>query len=74
MKDVNIKITPADKTLLDNLIKIISRSKVHLEGVEILAAADSMRWLSRLQKQIEVEQKATIDIKPTESKIKRGSK
>jgi hypothetical protein len=31
----------------------MARASVNLEGVEILAAADSMRFLSRLQKQIE---------------------
>ena len=57
MKDVKINITQADKSLLDNLIRILGRAKVELEGVEILAAADSMRWLARLQKQIEDESK-----------------
>ena len=57
MKDVQIKITPNDKALLDNLIRLLGRAKMELEGVEVLAAADSMRWLSRLQKTIEEEAK-----------------
>lgn len=55
MKDVSYKFTKQDKELLDNLIKVLSRASVKLEGVEVLAAADSMRWLSRLQKFIEQE-------------------
>ena len=57
MKDVTIKITKQDKSFLDNLIKVMGRVKIELEGVEILAAADSMRWLARLQKQVEEEAK-----------------
>lgn len=55
MKDVKINITKSDKSLLDNLIRMLGRAKMELEGVEILVAADSMRWLSRLQKVIEAE-------------------
>lgn len=57
MKDVHIKFTSGDKALLDNLLKVLGRAKLELEGVEVLAAADSMRWLSRLQKHIEDEAK-----------------
>lgn len=57
MKDVKINITQTDKSLLDNLIRMLGRAKLELEGVEILVAADSMRWLSRLQKVIEEEAK-----------------
>lgn len=49
--EIKITITKQDKALLDNLIRILGRAKVELEGVEILAASDSMRWLSRLQRQ-----------------------
>jgi hypothetical protein len=67
MKDVNLKITKADKTLLDNLIRILGRIKIELEGAEILLASDSMRWLVRLQKQIEEEaKKPDVQIKNTE--------
>lgn len=57
MKDVHVKFTSSDKAFLDNLIRLIGRAKLELEGVEVLAAADSMRWLSRLQKHIEEEAK-----------------
>lgn len=64
--DVKINFTAQDKALLDNLIKIIGRAKIELEGVEILVASDSMRWLSRLQKQIEEEaKKLAIEITNT---------
>ena len=66
MKDVKVTITKSEKNLLDNLIRIMARAKIELEGVEILIASDSMRWLSRLQKQIEEEQKRPdIEIKET---------
>lgn len=66
MKEVSIKINQQDKALLDNLIKILGRAKIELEGVEILVASDSMRWLSRLQKQIEEEaKKSAIEITNT---------
>jgi len=55
MKDVKINFTKQDKSLLDNLVRVLARAKMELEGVEVLVAADSMRWLSRLQKQIELE-------------------
>ena len=57
MKDVKINFTKSDKSLLDNLIRLLGRAKLELEGVEILVAADSMRWLSRLQKTLEEEAK-----------------
>lgn len=85
MESINLKITKQDKALLDNLIKMLGRAKLELEGVEIIVAADSMRWLSRLQKQIEDLQKAPpiefledkkILSTPTDSsfKKKRGGK
>lgn len=67
MKDVHIKFTSGDKALLDNLLRLLGRAKLELEGVEVLAAADSMRWLSRLQKNIEEEaKKPEISITNTE--------
>lgn len=78
MKDVNIKFTSNDKALLDNLIRLLGRAKMELEGVEVLAAAESMRWLSRLQKNIEEESKKPemniVDTQPISepAKGKRG--
>lgn len=67
MKDVKINFTKTDKSSLDNLIRILGRAKLELEGVEILIAADSMRWLSKLQKYIEEEsKKPEIEIKNLE--------
>jgi hypothetical protein len=53
--EVNIKITKQDKSLLDNLVRIMGRVKLELEGMEIIVAADSMRWLAKFQKQVEAE-------------------
>jgi hypothetical protein len=65
--DVSIRITKQDKAFLDNLLRILGRAKLELEGVEILAAADSMRWLSRFQRQIEEEaKKPPVEIKDLE--------
>jgi uncharacterized protein YjcR len=66
-QDVSVKITKQDKALLDNLTKILGRAKIELVGVEILVAADAMRWLSRFQKQIEIEDtKPPINVVTTE--------
>lgn len=51
--NANIQFTKQDKQLLDNLIKMLTRAEMKLTGLEILAAAESMRFLSRLQRQIE---------------------
>jgi hypothetical protein len=78
MKDVKINITKSDKSLLDNLIRMLGRAKMELEGVEILVAADSMRWLSRLQKSIEEEYKRPpveiVKQEPIKTKPKRSKK
>jgi hypothetical protein len=78
MKDVKINITKSDKSLLDNLIRMLGRAKLELEGVEILVAADSMRWLSRLQRSIEEEiKKPDIQVstsEPIKTKPKRSKK
>lgn len=67
MDDVKITFTKQDKALLDNLIKVVARAKLELEGVEILFAADSMRWLSKLQKHVEEEaKKPSMDISLSE--------
>lgn len=65
-KNVKIEINHQDKALLDTLIKLLARVKVELQGAEIIAAAESMKWLSRLQKRIEDEEKAP-EIKVVES-------
>jgi hypothetical protein len=78
MKDVKINITKSDKSLLDNLIRMLWRAKLELEGVEILVAADSMRWLSRLQRAIEEEAKRppveVVNQEPIKAKPKRSKK
>jgi hypothetical protein len=79
MNDVNLKFTKQDKSLLDNLIRMLGRAKLELEGVEVLVAADSMRWLSRLQKQVEEEaskppMQVTSDAPIMEPVKKKGSK
>lgn len=47
--EIKIDLTKADKAQIDNLIRILAKTKVELQGVEILAAADAMRWLSSFQ-------------------------
>lgn len=50
---VSIDITKQDKLQLDNLVRLIGRMKIELEGAEVIMASDSLKWLIRLQKQIE---------------------
>ena len=64
MNDVKINFTKQDKSLLDNLIRLLGRAKFSdLEANEILVGAESLRWLSRLQKNVEDEaKKPPLDI------------
>lgn len=50
---VSVEITKQDKLNLDNLIRLIGRMKIELEGAEVLMASDSLRWIVKLQKQVE---------------------
>lgn len=65
---VTVQITPQEKGLLDNLVKMLARARIQkLEGVEIIAAAESMRWLSSFKAKIEQEaSKPPVAIKETE--------
>lgn len=64
---VSVEITKSDKLQLDNLIRLIGRMKIELEGAEVLMASDSLRWVIKLQKQIEeLDNKPDIEIKDTE--------
>lgn len=64
---VSVEITKSDKLQLDNLIRLIGRMKIELEGAEVLMASDSLRWIVRLQKQVEEQDsKPEIEVKDTE--------
>lgn len=68
---ITLDITKQDKLQLDNLIRLIGRMKIELEGAEVLMASDSLRWLVRLQKNIEeLDNKPDVEIKPLEQPIK----
>jgi hypothetical protein len=69
-----MQFTKQDKLHLDNLVRILSKAKIELEGVEVLAAADAMRWLASLQLAVNSElekQKPQPAIKPVEPPIKQ---
>lgn len=73
--DVKISFSKNDRNLLANAIVIMSKAK-HPDylGTEIIAIADTMRWLSRLQKQIE-EEASKPEIKVVEAEpIKKAKK
>ena len=42
-----------DMVHLKNLQRIIAKAKVELDGAEILAAADVIRWVGLLEKKVE---------------------
>lgn len=42
-----------DRVHLKNLQKILSKAKIELDGAEILAAADVIRWVGILEQKIE---------------------
>lgn len=74
MKDVTIKFSKLDKNLLDNLIRLLGRAKFEsLEANEIIVGSDSLKWLSRLQKDIEDAAKAP-PIQITSTEPIKGSK
>jgi len=45
----------SDAIQLDNIIKIVRRGNYTLEGLEVLAMADAMKWLSNLQTSMKTE-------------------
>ena len=50
-----MKFTKADLSHSKNLLKVIGRGKWELEGMEILAFADMMRWFNIFQNKMELE-------------------
>lgn len=50
---VSVEITKQDKLYLDNLVRLIGRMKIKLDGAEVILASDSLKWIVKLQKQIE---------------------
>lgn len=47
--------TKQDVALANNLLKLLAKAKIELEGLEVFAAADAMKWYSNLVKTIETE-------------------
>lgn len=50
-----MKITKVDIVHSKNMLKALGRGKWEMEGMEILAFADMMRWFASLQNKMEVE-------------------
>ena len=50
-----MRFTKADLSHSKNLLKALGRGKWELEGMEILAFSDMMRWFNGLQNKIEME-------------------
>lgn len=55
MSSVKLSFTKNDKVQVDNLVTMLSKSKTELQGVEVIVAADAMKWLSSFQKRINDE-------------------
>lgn len=47
--------TKQDNAHAQNMLKLLAKAKMELEGLEILAAAEVMKWFSALAKKIEAE-------------------
>lgn len=60
-----MEFTKQDQNHCDNLIKALRKGTFNLEGLEVLALADAMRWLGKLQAIITAPPE-----KPTEAPIK----
>jgi hypothetical protein len=58
--ELNLKLTKPDKDQIDNLIRILAKMKLEMQGVEILAAANAMRWLSSVQAHYEQEHQKSL--------------
>lgn len=50
---ISLDITRSDKIQLDNLVRLIGRMKIELEGAEVIMASEALKWLIRVQKTIE---------------------
>lgn len=50
-----MKFTPADLSHATNLITALKKAKFELEGLEVLALAEVMRWVGGLHKTIKEE-------------------
>ena len=50
-----MKFNRNDLTQMKNLTKAISKGKWELDGLEILAFSDMMRWIGGLQSKMEIE-------------------
>ena len=60
-----MQITKSDKLNCDNLIKLLKRAKIELQGAEeILGSAELLKWISGLSSRIDK------DIKDQEEKAK----
>ncbi|MEO0271692.1 MAG: hypothetical protein ABIM30_01210 [candidate division WOR-3 bacterium] len=69
---VVIDINKNDKLQLDNLIRLIGRMKIELEGAEVLMASDALRWVVKFQKQIEeLDNRPDLEVKSLEQPIKK---
>jgi hypothetical protein len=54
------KMTESDKIACDNLIKLLRKVKVELEGMEILATAQVYDWVGKISKDISEDLKPAI--------------
>ena len=50
-----MKFTKVDINHSKNMLKVLGRGKWEMEGMEILAFADMMRWFASLQNKMETE-------------------
>jgi len=50
-----MRINKTDITHSRNMLKALGKGEWKLEGIEILAAADMMRWFAGFQKAMEIE-------------------
>lgn len=65
---VTIKLSKVDKDQLDNIVRLISKAQMDLKGIEVLPAANSLRWLIAIQAHYEQELKKSLAPKPIEIK------
>jgi len=71
-----MKVTKIDLSHSRNMLKVLGKGEWKLDGMEILAFSEMMRWFSGVQKNIELEvmqEEASEKIKSAEQdKLKAG--
>jgi hypothetical protein len=72
MENFNMLTDSRDKIQVQNLIKLLAKCKIELEGTEIMIASDVYKWVHLLSQRIEEDQipkqQVVSEVKPKTKK------